>query len=390
MCAGTVGALACAAPSSIIPCAMMVLRDAIRELLDKADRWRGQGINEADTKALFIEPVLGVLGWDVRDLDVVRREFRVYDNTLLDYALMVSSTPRLFVEAKPLGKSLDDKQFIAQTVNYANNEGVVWCVLTDGLKYRVYKSNEPADMERKLLFEVDLEDARDDSSAEEVVRRLTYLSRDSIESGSLDEWGESTFTDVRVKSAVMGLLTNPSTRMVNMVLDKLDGGTALPREKVKDSLRRMATLLSGDVGAQAVIPSAPPSSAPTAPTPRAGWTALDKLVVTPRQNAPAQIRWPDGTSRPLKAWKYLLVEVAACLVSTGALGPQHCPIRTRPANKRFLVHTDARHPTGKPFTMPVQVGSLWVETHASATNLYQQALFLIRHARKSPSSFHVL
>jgi hypothetical protein len=243
-------------------------------------------------------------------------------------------------------------------------------------------------MERKLLFEVDLEDARDDSSAEEVVRRLTYLSRDSIESGSLDEWGESTFTDVRVKSAVMGLLTNPSTRMVNMVLDKLDGGTALPREKVKDSLRRMATLLSGDVGAQAVIPSAPQPS--TSPTSKAGWTALDKLVVGPNQSAPADIRWPDGTTRPLKAWKDLLVEVAAYLVSTGALGPQHCPVQKRPSAKRYLVHTDAQHPNGKPFFAPVRLDGMWVETHASAEHLHQLALFLIRHVGKSPSSFQVL
>jgi predicted type IV restriction endonuclease len=44
---------------------------------------------------------------------------------LLDYALRIDGKPRLFVEAKALNKSLDDKAFIAQTVNYANNEGVL-------------------------------------------------------------------------------------------------------------------------------------------------------------------------------------------------------------------------------------------------------------------------
>lgn len=47
-------------------------------------------------------------------------------------------------------KKLDDKQFVAQTVNYANNDGVVWCVLTNGLTYRVYKTNEPVAMDQKL------------------------------------------------------------------------------------------------------------------------------------------------------------------------------------------------------------------------------------------------
>ena len=69
--------------------------------------------------------------------------------------------PALYVEAKGLNKNLEDKQFIAQTVNYANNDGVVWCVLTNGLTYRVYKTNEPVAMDQKLLFEVDLAEVAD-------------------------------------------------------------------------------------------------------------------------------------------------------------------------------------------------------------------------------------
>jgi len=219
---------------------MTSLGDVIRGLLAKAEKWRNRGINEADTRALFVEPMLGALGWDVDDLDAVRREHRVYDGTLLDYALQIEDKPRLFLEAKPLLKSLDDRQFIAQTVNYANNEGVVWCVLTNGLLYRVYKSNEPAEMERKLLFEVDLQDASDQAGTEEAAKLISYLARQSIESGSLDEWGEETFTDVRVKSALDGLLTNPPTRFINLILETLGAGAQLPRDRVKRSLNRMA------------------------------------------------------------------------------------------------------------------------------------------------------
>ncbi|HWQ28126.1 MAG TPA: hypothetical protein VNN12_03790, partial [Dehalococcoidia bacterium] len=165
---------------------MSSLRETIGELLKKADDW-GSALNEANTKALLIEPLLNALGWDVYDLNSVTREYRVYDNTLIDYALKVGGKPRLFVEAKPVGKPLDDKQFIAQTVNYANNEGLVWCVLTNGLQYRVYKTNEPLDMENKLVMEVDLNRAKDDAGADDVVRTLAYLSRESIEAGGLDD-----------------------------------------------------------------------------------------------------------------------------------------------------------------------------------------------------------
>ena len=246
---------------------MIAIRDAIRALLDKVDRWRERGINEADTRALLIEPMLGALGWDVHDLDEVNREYRVYDGTLLDYALKVGGDPRLFVEAKPLLKSLDDKQFIAQTVNYANNAGVVWCVLTNGLQYRVYKSNEPVEMERKLLFEVDVEDARNEARVEEVTKLLSYLGRESIESGRLDEWGEATFTDVRVRSALDGLLANPPARFINLILEGLGAGPTLPREKIKHSLGRMA------LGSPAWRPAktAPPTGSPEARVSKSQW-----------------------------------------------------------------------------------------------------------------------
>lgn len=257
---------------------MTRLHDAIQRLLAKAEKWRDRSINEADTRALFIEPVLATLGWDVDDVDAVCREHRVYDGTLLDYALLIDGTPRLFVEAKPFGRTLDDRQFIAQAVNYANNEGVVWCVLTNGLVYRVYKSNEPVEMERKLLFEVDLRDASDRARTEEVAKLLSYLARQSIESGSLDEWGEQTFTDVRVKSALDALLTNPPTRFVNLVLEALGSGPKLPRERVKRSLNRMA------LGTPTWRPAqVPPETAPNdRRVHKAAWTYEHHLAGKPQ------------------------------------------------------------------------------------------------------------
>lgn len=368
----------------------MAVRHTIQELLNKAEKWRDRGINEADTKALFIEPMLGVLGWDVHDLDTVNREYRVYDGTLIDYALKVGNKPRVFVEAKPLATLLDDRQLIAKTVNYANNEGVVWCVLTNGLQYHVYKSNEPVDMKQKLLFKANLDEARNESGAQEVGRLLSYLGRESIEFGRLDEWGEATFTDVRVKSALDGLLTNPPLRFIKLILEKLEGGPAVPREKVKDSLGRMATVLGGHAGVPSAVPPVPIRPTVATPPPHVGWSPLDQFTVSPNQSHPNQIRLPNGTIRPLNAWKYLLVEVVRYLIDAGALGPQHCPVQMRPSNKRFLVHTSAKHPNGKPFFAPVQIASLWVETHASAKNLHHHALFLIQRAGESPTSFQVL
>jgi len=155
--------------------------------------------NEANAKALLIEPMLAALGWDVTDVDHVVREWRVFDNTALDYALKIDDAPALYVEAKGLNRNLEDKQFIAQTVIYANNDGVVWCVLTNGLTYRVYKTNEPVAMDQKLLFEVDLAEVADGGGA--AAKPLQLLSRASLVNGELDLWGERVASLARRGSA---------------------------------------------------------------------------------------------------------------------------------------------------------------------------------------------
>src|SRR5437763_16567715 len=137
----------------------MAVPEAISKLVEAAEALQASGSgNEANTEALLIEPLMASLGWDPTDLGAVEREVKVFDGTFLDYALKSGGTPRLYVEAKGLHEQLDDNKFIAQTVNYANNDGVVWCVLTNGRRVRVYKTNEPVAMDRKLLFEVDLAD----------------------------------------------------------------------------------------------------------------------------------------------------------------------------------------------------------------------------------------
>lgn len=61
-------------------------------------RERGERVGEQDTKAILIEPVLAALGWNVAELDDVRREYRrkPQDNPV-DYALLVYKRPLLFI-----------------------------------------------------------------------------------------------------------------------------------------------------------------------------------------------------------------------------------------------------------------------------------------------------
>jgi hypothetical protein len=47
----------------------MSLEGAVEKILSTADKLKSSGGNGANTKALLIEPLLSVLGWDTADLD---------------------------------------------------------------------------------------------------------------------------------------------------------------------------------------------------------------------------------------------------------------------------------------------------------------------------------
>jgi predicted transport protein len=242
------------------------LDSTLTTVLETAGRLKDSGAagNEANTRALLIDPVLAALGWNLLDFEEVEREFRVFDGTLLDYALRVDGRPRLFVEAKALSRRLADKQFIAQTVNYANNEGVIWCVLTNGLTYQVYKSNEPVAMERKLLFEVDVTEASDPERRRDVIQSLRKLGKEAVTGGELDAWGEQVFVDVRTREALVKLGREPSTRFLRAVGNAIEGPEVEPA-RLRASLARILGQESGASSAEPVVgrPPAPPK--PKAP-----------------------------------------------------------------------------------------------------------------------------
>src|SRR4051794_41105872 len=180
--------------------------------------------------------MIAALGWDPVDLDVVEREVKVYEGTYLDYALKIDGAARLYVEAKGLNENLDDKKFIAQTVNYANNDGVVWCVLTNGSRVRVYKTNEPVAMDRKLLFEVDVADAFETHGDKAKLLRL--ISREAVLGGELDRFGERVFTDGRVRQALADLAADPPAAFLDAVATRL-GHPGVPIEALRRSLARI-------------------------------------------------------------------------------------------------------------------------------------------------------
>lgn len=193
-------------------------------------------LNENDTKATLIEPVLHALGWDVHDVEEVAREHRAPRGKPVDYALLVMREPQLYLEAKALGENLDDGRFAEQIMTYAVLAGVEWTVLTDGNEWRVYNSHAKVPIAEKLLRTVRISDSA--SAAEEI---LNLLSKEQLRTKQIDAMWRAQFVDRKVKTAIERLF-NPDHDMalVNHVAGLAKDLTA---EEIRGSMRRCTMTL---------------------------------------------------------------------------------------------------------------------------------------------------
>jgi hypothetical protein len=241
------------------------LLDTLKQCVERLDRYRrpSQRVGESNTKAGLIEPIIAALGWDVLDPDEVHREYRrrPADNPV-DYALLLSRTPRLFIEAKGLGENINDPKWANQTISYAAVAGVEWVALTDGAEWRVYNAHAPVPVEHKLFRAVRV--AEDLDAAFEL---LALLSKDNMRDNRIQELWRGFFVDRQVYAALDGLFNagEPARDLVALVAKRVPG---LPRADIRASLIRARATFDFPTPSLPMTPVTPTTSAaPSPPVP---------------------------------------------------------------------------------------------------------------------------
>ncbi|MER7585935.1 hypothetical protein ABTW72_00175 [Micromonospora sp. NPDC127501] len=240
---------------------MSDLRAVVEQCVERQRRYRqpGQRLNEQNTKAALIDPVIRALGWDLFDTDEVHREYkRSGHENPVDYALLLLRTPRLFIEAKGLGENLDDPRWANQTIGYATMAGVEWVALTNGAEWRVYNAHAPVPIEDKLFRSVRLEDDIDAA-----LELLCLLSKENMGDNRIEELWKSYFVDRQVHAKLTDLFagSDPAPGLVDLLDSRMP---RLSREEIRQSLvRARATFdfpTSVAVAVQAQAPASPPQA----------------------------------------------------------------------------------------------------------------------------------
>jgi len=214
------------------------LASTLEEVRRRIRRVGSRPMNEENTKATLIEPVLRALGWDTEDVEEVQREFKTHArHKPVDYGLLVVRTPRLLLEAKALGENLGDHRWVNQIMGYASVAGVEWMVLTDGNTYRIYNTHAPVVVEEKLFRSVNVAD-----EAAAVEQTLELLAKNRLEENRIEVLWRAHFVDRQVRAAIEGLFSREHNDMllVNHIASCTKNLTA---EEVRASIARCRVTL---------------------------------------------------------------------------------------------------------------------------------------------------
>ena len=138
--------------------------------------------NESNTCDWIILPLLWAAGYARRDI-----ESRMADSTgqYPDYTILPNHpAATYYLEAKAWDIALEDKH-VNQALNYANQNGKRFVVLTNGRSWRLYDNDIRGLLANKLLTQVELQ------NTSQITDFLSALSKPEVLQGSLERTAET-------------------------------------------------------------------------------------------------------------------------------------------------------------------------------------------------------
>ena len=185
-------------------------------------------LNETSTKQAIVLRLLSILGWDVFNIEEVRPEYGV-ESKKVDYALLVNHSPRVFIEVKKVGESLENHQ--GQLLSYSFEEGIQLSVLTNGVSWWFYLPLKEGSWRQRKFYAINL---LEQDENEIVQKFIDLLSKESVKTGQALKKAELIYegkirqSEVRktIPKAWNKLLTDPDELFIELlaeVTEKLCG-----------------------------------------------------------------------------------------------------------------------------------------------------------------------
>ncbi len=195
------------------------------------EKWQGLrklGVDERNTEDKILLPLLRKLGWDTTDIREVRAQFDV-NGEKADYVLFgTDGQPLVLVEMKSVSTDLnrliedgylDERKYLRQ----AQKIGVLMCLISNGLTYRVYvNDNQHNRFLRCRTVEADLGNCvATDSDVAAFIRTLKFFSKSGVAEGDSHKRILSIAKDEQALNDLKELLLDPDDDLVSVLTRKL-------------------------------------------------------------------------------------------------------------------------------------------------------------------------
>lgn len=204
------------------------LVDGVKRFKPIVVKARDKDVNESDTVAIITDILSDVFGYD--KYTEVTSEYAI-KRTYCDLAIKLDGQVRLLIEAKAAGLNLKE-QHIKQAVDYGSNSGIEWVVLTNSVRWMVYKVQFSKPVFSELVYEFDFDQLNTKKDSDlELLYHLTKEAMSKTGRASLDDfYSHKKVLNKFVVSQL--LLSEPITDAIRKTLKRLYPDTKCTNDEI--------------------------------------------------------------------------------------------------------------------------------------------------------------
>lgn len=208
---------------------------------------KSRDVNESDTSIIVTDMLCDIFGYDKYSEITSEHSIR---STFCDLAIKLEGQIAVLIEVKAIGHELKDN-YVKQAIDYATNQGVDWVILTNGIKWRVYKVmfNKPVDKDLVAEFDFTQLNLKDDSHLE----LLFMLAKEGWQKSVISEFHSQKKALDRFSIGAL-MLSKPVLEIIRRELKRISPDVKIELNQIKevienDVLKR--EVLEGEKAAEA-------------------------------------------------------------------------------------------------------------------------------------------
>ena len=191
---------------------------------------KARDVNESDTVIIVTDMLADVFGFD--KYSEITSEFLIR-GTYCDLAVKVGGKVELLMEVKPIGSDLKEA-YIKQAVDYAANQGIEWVVLTNAMRWMVYRVVFAQPIGQELVFELDFSALEARSEAQ--LELLFMLTKEGLTKSRLDDYHSQRQAMSRFFLGAM-ILSEPVLAVIRRELRRVSPDVKIECEDIANVLR---------------------------------------------------------------------------------------------------------------------------------------------------------